>query len=103
MIPCGNVLQFGALAQLGERLHGMQEVVSSNLIGSIASGDSEVSSKARVTDEAALAAFFVALVSASLFGPSVCSASMAPDPSPIWAGSSVSSVTDRAHLGNGKE
>ena len=25
----------GALAQLGERLHGMQEVVSSNLIGSI--------------------------------------------------------------------
>ena len=25
----------GAVAQLGERLHGMQEVVSSNLIGSI--------------------------------------------------------------------
>ena len=26
---------YGALAQLGERLHGMQEVVSSTLIGSI--------------------------------------------------------------------
>ncbi len=26
----------GAVAQLGERLHGMQEVVSSNLISSIA-------------------------------------------------------------------
>ncbi len=26
---------FGAVAQLGERLHGMQEVVSSTLIGSI--------------------------------------------------------------------
>ena len=34
----GSLLKFwfpGALAQLGERLHGMQEVVSSNLIGSI--------------------------------------------------------------------
>jgi hypothetical protein len=28
-------LNSGAVAQLGERLHGMQEVVSSNLIGSI--------------------------------------------------------------------
>ena len=28
------MLPFGAVAQLGERLHGMQEVVSSNLIGS---------------------------------------------------------------------
>ena len=26
---------FGAIAQLGERLHGMQEVVGSNPIGSI--------------------------------------------------------------------
>ena len=25
----------GAIAQLGERLHGMQEVASSNLVGSI--------------------------------------------------------------------
>ncbi len=33
---------FGALAQLGERLHGMQEVVGSNPIGSIAQGCSEV-------------------------------------------------------------
>ncbi len=31
----GNLLCNGALAQLGERLHGMQEVVSSILIGSI--------------------------------------------------------------------
>ena len=46
VIPCGTILGFGALAQLGERLHGMQEVVSSNLIGSTASGDSEVSSEA---------------------------------------------------------
>ena len=31
---------FGAIAQLGERLHGMQEVASSNLVGSIVvSGD----------------------------------------------------------------
>ena len=33
-IRFGSVV-FGALAQLGERLHGMQEVVSSILIGSI--------------------------------------------------------------------
>ena len=29
-----STIPFGAVAQLGERLHGMQEVVSSNLIGS---------------------------------------------------------------------
>ena len=29
------LLYFGAIAQLGERLHGMQEVVGSNPIGSI--------------------------------------------------------------------
>ena len=34
---CYHNETFGALAQLGERLHGMQEVVSSNLIGSILS------------------------------------------------------------------
>ena len=28
-------MQFGAIAQMGERLHGMQEVVGSNPIGSI--------------------------------------------------------------------
>jgi hypothetical protein len=33
---------FGAIAQLGERLHGMQEVVGSNPIGSIVRGRSEV-------------------------------------------------------------
>ena len=27
--------RYGAIAQLGERLHGMQEVASSNLVGSI--------------------------------------------------------------------
>jgi integrase len=32
---CGNMTSFGAIAQLGERLHGMQEVVGSNPIGSI--------------------------------------------------------------------
>ena len=32
----------GAIAQLGERLHGMQEVVGSNPIGSIIQGCSEV-------------------------------------------------------------
>ncbi len=32
---CGRLRSNGALAQLGERLHGMQEVVSSILIGSI--------------------------------------------------------------------
>ena len=30
-----STFPLGAVAQLGERLHGMQEVVSSNLIGSI--------------------------------------------------------------------
>ncbi len=42
MPPCqmrlfvlNSTILFGAIAQLGERLHGMQEVVSSNLIGSI--------------------------------------------------------------------
>ena len=29
------LMQFGAIAQMGERLHGMQEVVGSNPIGSI--------------------------------------------------------------------
>ena len=32
---CGKLAQDGALAQLGERLHGMQEVVGSSPIGSI--------------------------------------------------------------------
>ena len=36
------LLYSGALAQLGERLHGMQEVVGSNPIGSIMRGCSEV-------------------------------------------------------------
>ena len=30
-----STIPSGAVAQLGERLHGMQEVVSSNLISSI--------------------------------------------------------------------
>jgi hypothetical protein len=30
-----TLLVFGAIAQMGERLHGMQEVVGSNPIGSI--------------------------------------------------------------------
>ncbi len=30
-----KILAYGAIAQLGERLHGMQEVVGSNPIGSI--------------------------------------------------------------------
>jgi hypothetical protein len=30
-----NMVLFGAIAQMGERLHGMQEVVGSNPIGSI--------------------------------------------------------------------
>ena len=33
-MQCGVHCVFGAVAQLGERLHGMQEVVSSTLIGS---------------------------------------------------------------------
>ena len=37
-----RILLDGALAQLGERLHGMQEVVGSNPIGSIMRGISEV-------------------------------------------------------------
>jgi hypothetical protein len=32
---CANIVLFGAIAQMGERLHGMQEVVGSNPIGSI--------------------------------------------------------------------
>jgi hypothetical protein len=32
---CANIRKAGAIAQLGERLHGMQEVVGSNPIGSI--------------------------------------------------------------------
>ena len=32
--PCYPAPNFGAIAQMGERLHGMQEVVSSNLTGS---------------------------------------------------------------------
>ena len=32
------LMQFGAIAQMGERLHGMQEVVGSNPIGSILPG-----------------------------------------------------------------
>ncbi len=35
---------FGAIAQLGERLHGMQEVVSSNLIGSTVVSYAEIGS-----------------------------------------------------------
>jgi hypothetical protein len=35
LTACGNMTSFGAIAQLGERLHGMQEVVGSNPIGSI--------------------------------------------------------------------
>ena len=35
VIPCGSIVDFGALAQLGERLHGMQEVEGSNPLGSI--------------------------------------------------------------------
>jgi hypothetical protein len=35
-MQCGRHCIPGAVAQLGERLHGMQEVVSSTLIGSIA-------------------------------------------------------------------
>ena len=34
----------GAIAQLGERLHGMQEVVSSNLIGSSVVSYAEIGS-----------------------------------------------------------
>jgi hypothetical protein len=34
VFSCYPAQNFGAIAQLGERLHGMQEVVSSNLIGS---------------------------------------------------------------------
>ena len=48
----------GALAQLGERLHGMQEVVGSNPIGSIVQKCSEVLVGEGVTDVFILAASF---------------------------------------------
>ena len=48
----------GAIAQLGERLHGMQEVVGSNPIGSIAQECSEVLVGEGVTDESVSAASF---------------------------------------------
>ena len=34
MMVCYYTCRYGAIAQLGERLHGMQEVASSNLVGS---------------------------------------------------------------------
>ena len=37
---CYYCFLYGAIAQLGERLHGMQEVASSNLVGSIEKFDS---------------------------------------------------------------
>jgi hypothetical protein len=43
---------FGAIAQLGERLHGMQEVVGSNPIGSIFPMISELLLRERVNFDA---------------------------------------------------
>ncbi len=46
---CGKLAQDGALAQLGERLHGMQEVVGSSPIGSISLSLTSVLRKSRLS------------------------------------------------------
>ncbi len=65
--------QSGAIAQMGERLHGMQEVVGSNPIGSIAWVCLRVPARERIANELVSSDFFCvdfpAILSAPVFNP----------------------------------